>query len=89
MTLRRANKETASLGDAIYERDIRPQLVDAHNGLYVAIDVDSASWAMADSIRAAVDDLRTQRPEAVDIWSVRVGARALRHFGGRPLRRPE
>ena len=87
MTDRRATKETARLGDEIYERDIRPQVDEARNGEYVAIDVDGGSWAIASSIRKVAESLRAQRPDAVDVWCVRVGFRALRHFGGRPLRR--
>ena len=86
-TVRRTADERARLGDEIYERDIRPQLGEANEGDYVAIDVDSGSWTIGSSIRAATESLRTQRPDAVDVWTVRVGFRALRHFGGRPLRR--
>ena len=86
---RRPAKETARLGDEIYERDIRPRVEVDHHGKYVAIDVDSGSWAVADSILAAAERLRDQSPDAHDVWSVRVGFRALHHFGGRPLRRAE
>ena len=87
--VRRPAKETARLGDEIYERDIRPRIEADHHGEYVAIDVDSGSWAVADSILGAAEQLREQSPEANDVWSVRVGFRALHHFGGRPLRRAE
>ncbi len=83
----RPAEETARIGDEIYERDIRLQVEAAHHGEIVAIDVDSGSWAIGDSIRAAVVCLREQHPDANDVWSVRVGHRALHHFGGRPLRR--
>lgn len=88
-SIRRPAKETARLGDAIYERDIRPRIETDHLGEYVAIDVDSGSWAVADSILGAAERLREQSPDANDVWSVRVGYRALHHFGGRPLRRAE
>ena len=88
-SIRRPAKETARLGDAIYERDIRPRIEADRHGEYVAIDVDSGSWAVADSILDAAERLREQSPDAHDVWSVRVGHRALHHFGGRPLRRAE
>ena len=87
--IRRPAKETARLGDEIYERDIRPRVKADHHGKYVAIDVDSGIWAVADSILVAAERLRDQSPDAHDVWSVRVGFRALHHFGGRPLRRAE
>ena len=86
---RRPREETARLGDEIYERDIRPQVEAAHHGEFVAIDVDSGSWAISDDLRAAAKSLRTQRPGAIDVWLLRVGHRALHHFGGRPLRSVE
>ena len=81
-----SKEETARLGDEIYERDVRPQVEEAHHGQYAAIDVHSRAWALADDLRAAADSLRTQHPQVTDVWTVRVGFGALRHFGGRPLR---
>ena len=81
--------ETARLGDEIYERDIRPRIETDHHGEYVAIDVDSGSWAVADTLPAAAKRLRERSPDAHDVWSLRVGFRALHHFGGRPLRRAQ
>ena len=86
---RRPREETARLGDEIYERDIRPQVEAGHHGEVVAIDVDSGSWAIGDNVIAATDRLRTQRPDAIDVWLLRVGHRALYRFGGSSLRRAE
>ena len=81
-----SKEETARLGDEIYERDVRPQVEDSHYGEYVAIDVDSGAWALADDLLAAAKSLRAQHPLVTDVWMVRVGYRAIQHFGGRPLR---
>lgn len=89
MPPRRPREETARLGDEIYERDIRPQVEADHHGEYVAIDVDSGSWAISDDLRAAAKRLRAQRPGAIDVWLLRVGYRALHHFWGRPIRTAE
>ena len=80
-----AREETARRGGEIYERDIRPTLAEDQHGHYVSIDIDSGCWVIADTLRAAIDELYAQRPEATDVWSLRVGYRTLRHFGGRPL----
>ena len=82
----RPRDEIARLGDEIYERDIRPQVEVDHHGKYVAIDVDSGGWAISDDLRAAAKRLRTQHPGTIDVWLLRVGYRALHHFGGLPLR---
>ena len=89
MAVRRPTEETARLGAAIYERDIRAQVEVDHHGEYVAIDINCGSWAVAEDLLAAASDLRSRHPDVVDVWSVRVGHRALRHFGGRPLPRAE
>ena len=89
MAARRPREETARLGDEIYERDIRQQVEVDHHGEYVAIDVDSGSWAISSDLRAAAKRLRTQHPGAIDVWLLRVGHRALHHFGGRPIRSAE
>ncbi len=89
MPPRRSSEETARLGDEIYERVIRPQVEADHHGEFVAIDVDSGSWALSDDLRTAAKRLRTQRPGAIDVWLLRVGHRALHHFGGRPIRGAE
>ena len=87
MPKRRPTEETARLGDEIYERDIRPQVEASQHGEIVAIDVDSGSWAVADSILGAASLLREQRPSATNVWSVRVGHRAVYSFGGSSVRR--
>ncbi len=78
----RPKEETARLGDEIYERDIRPQVEAEHDGEYVAIDVYSGSWAIADDLLAAAKRLRATHPEAFDVWTVRVGYRATGSIGG-------
>ena len=84
----RSRGETARLGKEIYERDIR-RLVEAdHQGEVVAIDVDSGSYALGKNAIVASDDLRDRHPDA-RVWLMRVGHRALYHFGGGSLRRAE
>ena len=81
----RPRDEIARLGDEIYQRDIRPQVESDYAGEIVSIDVDSGNWAIGETILEAVDSLRAQRPEAVDVWSLRVGYRAAHKFGGGSL----
>ncbi|MXW36085.1 MAG: hypothetical protein F4X26_04980 [Chloroflexi bacterium] len=88
MVTRRPSDEIARLGDEIYERDIRREVEADHHGEVVAIDVESATWAIGETVIVARDLLRSKRPDAIDVWLLRVGHRALHHFGGRPLRNP-
>ena len=82
----RPAEETARLGDEIYERDIRPQVEADHVGEVVAIDVESGSWAIGEDEIAATDHLQSLRPDAYDVWCLRVGYRGLYSFGGGSLR---
>ena len=84
---RRPRKEAVRLGKEIYQRDILPQVETDHFGEYVAIDVETGDWAVADTTRVAVERLREQRPDAVDVLCEKVGYRALRSFGAGSLRR--
>ena len=84
---RRPRDEAARLGKEIYQRDILPQVEAEHFGEYVAIDVDSGNWVVADREIAAAERLRAMCPGAVNVLMERVGYRALRSFGARSLRR--
>ena len=86
---RRPKEETARLGDEIYRRDVKAQVEACHDGEYIAIDVDSGTWAVAESELAASDSLRAQCPDAIDVWLLRVGYRAVASIGGGFLRRAE
>ena len=86
MPTRRPREETARLGDEIYERKIRPHLEDTHRGEYIAIDVESGSWAIAGDTRGAAEGLRARQPDATDIWLLRIGYRAMARIGGGSLR---
>ena len=85
----RPREEVVRLGKEIYERDIRQQVKDAHHGEVISIDVESGDWAIGDSVITATDRLWALRPQAVDIYSLRIGYGVLRHFGGRPMRRAQ
>lgn len=82
-----SKEETARLGKQTYQREIRRQVEANHVGEVVAIDVDTGIWAIGHDVLEAVDRLREQSPEAVNVWSERVGYRAMAGFGGRSLQR--
>ena len=84
---RSSGDETGRLGDEIYESHIRPHVEDTRQGKIVAIDVDSGDYVIADTVIAAADDLKKQRPNA-RVWLRRIGHRALYHFGGSSMRSP-
>ena len=86
---RRPREETARLGDEIYGRDIHPLLKDTHDGEYVAIDVNTGTWALGSDELDSANRLREQVPDAIDVFCLRVGYRAVASLGGQPLPRWE
>ena len=87
MPRRRPAEETARLGDELYERALRPQVELSRHGQIVAIDVDSGSWAAADTVLKAAELLRVERPGATNVWRVRVGHRDVYRSGDGSARR--
>ena len=83
----RTKEDVARLGKEIYERDIRRRVDAAHVGEVVSIDVETGSWAIGDDVLEAADRLREQSPEAVNVWSERVGYKTMASIGGGPLQR--
>ncbi len=78
----RPKEDVARMGREIYQRDIRWQVEPDHIGAVVSIDVETGSWAMGDESLEAVDRLREQRPEAVNIWCEWAGYKTLASMGG-------
>jgi hypothetical protein len=82
---RYSKEEFARRGDAIYEKDVRPQLKPADEDKFAAIDIESGMYEVdADELRAG-NRLRARVPEA-QIWMVRVGHRSVHRIGGRQRR---
>jgi len=77
--------EFAARGDAIYERDVSPHLTADDVRKFVAIDVESGAYEIADDELTAADQLRARAPQA-QVWLVRAGSRHLHRFGGLEMR---
>jgi hypothetical protein len=82
---RYSKEEFARRGDAMYEKEILPQLKPNDEGKFAAIDIESGEFALdADELKAG-RKLRKRIPDA-QIWIVRVGSRSVHRIGG-PFRR--
>jgi hypothetical protein len=78
-------EEFARRGDAIYEKEVRPQLKADDEGKFAAIDIESGTYEIdADELKAG-KRLRARIPEA-QIWMVRVGSRSVHRIGSRGWR---
>jgi hypothetical protein len=73
--------EVAQRGTDFYETKIR-SIVEAGNvDRYLAIDVSTGDYAVADQRHDAVVALRDKHP-AAQIWGLRIGHIAAAKFGG-------
>ena len=82
---RYSKKEFARRGDALYLKEIRPQLKASDVGKFAAIDIETGEFAVdADELKAC-HKLRKRIPDA-QIWMIRVGYRYVHRFGGRDVR---
>jgi len=79
---RHSKEEFARRGEEIYDRVVRPALKPEDSGKFVAIDIESASYAIDKSDYAATEQLLRQNPDA-QIWLMRAGEKAAYHIGGR------
>lgn len=74
-------EEFARRGDAIYEKDVRPHLEKDDEGKFLAIDIETAAYEIAEEQMTASMNLRARVPDA-QIWMMRVGSKYLTRFGG-------
>ena len=71
----------SELGEQIYRGRIKSRLAPSEKGKIVFIDVVSGDYEIDADFRTASDRLRARRPDAVR-YAVRVGYKAVFHFGG-------
>ncbi len=82
----RDRDELARRAKDLYERHIREQVEAAgdNEGRFVAIDVESGDYEVADDALGAGAGLRRRRPGA-SVYLMRVGRPAAFRLGGRSL----
>jgi hypothetical protein len=83
MTVRKpkySKEEFARRGTALYEERIRSQVEPSEIGRIVAIDIEMGDFAVANDVARACKMLMARNPDA-QIWTVRVGHRAVHRIG--------
>jgi len=88
MTVRQprySKEEFARRGNEIYESQVRPQVEADNYGKIVAIDIETGAFEVAEDVVTASDLLLKKYPDA-QTWFIRIGHRAVYHFGARSLR---
>ena len=74
-------EEIVRRGEELYERSIREQVEPEQDGRFLALDVASGDYAIADEVLTATARLRERRPDAVP-YLMRVGRPSAFRLGG-------
>ncbi len=78
---RYSKEEFRKRADAIFERDILPQLKKKAARDFVAIDIETGAYEIDADEMAACERLEARVPDA-QVWLRRVGSPFARTFGG-------
>jgi len=82
---RYSKEELARRGQELYESGIRQQVEAGNEGKIVAIDIETGAFEVDENVILATHRLFEQYPDAQP-WVIRIGHRAVDHFGARSLK---
>jgi hypothetical protein len=83
---RYSKEELARRGQELYESGIRQQVEAGNDGKIVAIDIEIGEFEVDENVMSATNRLFERLPEAQP-WVIRIGHRAVDHFGARSLKK--
>ena len=78
-------EELAERGQKLYESGIRQQVEAGNEGKIVAIDIETGDFEIDEALVSATNRLFDRHPNAQP-WVIRIGYRAVDHFGARSLK---
>ncbi len=81
---RYSKEELARRGQELYESGIRQQVEAGNEDKIVAIDIETGAFEIDQNVVPATNRLFEQYPQAQP-WVIRIGHRAVDHFGARSL----
>ena len=70
----------AARGEALYQQNIRNKVESMHKGKFLAIDIKTGDYAIADEDLAATDSLLAKHPDAT-VYGLRIGFPAAYRIG--------
>lgn len=82
---RYSKEELARRGQELYESGIRQQVEAGNDGEIVAIDIETGAFEVDENIVPSTNRLFARYPDAQP-WVIRIGHRAVDHFGARSLK---
>lgn len=82
---RYSKEELARRGNELYESGIRQQVAAGNENKIVAIDIETGIFEVDENVVPATNRLFERYAEAQP-WVIRIGHRAVDHFGARSLK---
>lgn len=82
---RHSKEDLAQRGQLLYESSIRQQVEAGNDGNIVAIDIETGDFEVDENVVPATNRLFDRNPDAQP-WVIRIGHRAVDHFGARSLK---
>jgi hypothetical protein len=83
---RYSKEEIARRGQELYESSVRQQVEAGNENKIVAIDIETGDFEVAETVVGATERLFERHPNAQP-WGIRIGHRAVYHFGARSLKK--
>jgi hypothetical protein len=83
---RYSKEELAQRGQELYESSIREEVETGNEGKIVAIDIETGAFEVDENIVPATNRLFERHLNAQP-WVIRIGHRAVDHFGARSLKK--
>ena len=85
---RYSKEELARRGQKLYDSGIRQKVeTDNNKDKIIAIDIETGNFEIDETIVSATHQLFEKYPSAQP-WIIRIGHRAVYHFGTRSLKNP-
>jgi len=81
-----SKEELARRGQALYASGIQQQVEAGNEGKIVAIDIETGGFEVDENVVPATNRLFERHPNAQP-WVIRIGHRAVDHFGTRSLKK--
>ncbi len=82
---RYSKEELARRGQELYESGIRRQVEAGNDGKIVAIDIETGAFEVDENVIPSTNRLFARYPDAQP-WVIRIGHRAVDHFGAWSLK---
>lgn len=79
-------EELARRGKDLYESQVRQQVEQNNFGKIVAIEIETGNFEIDENVVPATNRLFERNPDAQP-WVIRIGHRAVDHFGARSLKK--